>query len=382
MKIAMVTPYLPPRLGGREYWVPAMSKALTNLGIDVKIYCSNVDDFHKSKSKNEVGVFEGVPFFKAFTPFDLSKFSTPITFPPFKDLKKYNPDIIHIHEPNLILTTSLAIYGKYFLKKKIIMHNYSDPFDWLGGGFFFKLAMGFYKILHKLKLTISDAVIVISEEYRDYARFFRPFRHKIEILPMCLSEKFIQTKTYEIRNNIIYAGRLDKRKGIDTLIKSMDYLENMNLLIAGTGEKQTIKELHSLSKAIVKQNPSIRIEFLGNKTQTELNEILNDSAVLILPTSDKTAETFGAVLIEAWATGIPVISANNPAPSKLINDSGGGLIFERGDFKDLAENILFLLNNFEKAKQMGLNGQNYVSKKFSFEANAKIQLNIYKSIIK
>ena len=113
-----------------------------------------------------------------------------------------------------------------------------------------------------------------------------------------------------------------------------------------------------------------------------MNILLNKAAMLVLPTSDKTAETFGAVLIEAWATGIPVISANNPAPAKLINESKGGMLFERTNVIELANCINFLLLNFQEAKKMGKNGKLYVSKFFSFEENAKKLIELYKNVIK
>lgn len=382
MKIAMVTPYLPPRLGGREYWVPSMSKSLQNLGHTVKIYCANVDDFHKSSLKVRLGYFNGVPFHKASTLIDFSKFSTPITFPPFKSLRKFNPDIIHIHEPNLIITTALAMYGKFLLRKKIVMHNYSDPFDWLGGNFLFKLSMVLYKFLHKLKLKTSDRVVVISTEYFENARYFKPFQNKIDIIPMCLSDKFNQLEAYSKRETIIYAGRLDKRKGIDILIRAMEFCENCKLQIVGTGERETVEELKIITKKVILENKKISIEFLGNKTQEELNLLLNKAAMLILPTSDKTAETFGAVLIEAWATGIPVISANNPAPAKLVRESKGGILFERTNVKELANSINYLLSNSHEAQEMGENGKLYVSENFSFGENAKKLIELYNNVIK
>lgn len=382
LKIAMITPYLPPRLGGREYWVPQMSKELLTLGCDIKIYCANVSDFYANKARLEEGEYEGVPFVKASTPIDINKYSTPVTIPPFKHLKVFDPDIIHIHEPNLILTTVLALYGKWVLKKKVVMHNYSDPFDWIGGSVAFKLFMKFYSRIHLLKLRVSDSVIVISEEYRDYARYFKRFKEKISIIPMCLADVFEQDPTIDKEpRTVLYAGRLDVRKGIEYLIRACAKLENLTLLIAGSGEKEVTEFLHKEADEARSLNSSVSIEFLGKHNQLELNALYNRSTVLVLPTADPTAETFGAVLLEAWATKTPVISANNQAPMKLIHESGGGLIAERTNAQDLAEKISEIVDNPDLAASLGEKGFSFATKNYSFKENAVKLKSLYDNLI-
>jgi len=350
----------------------------------VRIFCANVDDYHRHHNRLERGRIKGVDFVKARTPFDLDKYSTPITIPPFKELRKYDPDIVHIHEPNVFLTTPLALYARYFLKKKVVMHNYSDPFDWQGGGLLFRLAMKLYAFLHKLKLRISDTVIVISPEYRDYARYFRPCRKKIRILPMCLSKIFRPLKVKKGKGRaILYVGRLDTRKGINYLIDAMQYIDNCDLYIVGSGEKRTADQLRKQARKINRKirKQGSRVHFEGRKDQKQTNRYYNLADVLVLPTSDSTAETFGAVLIEAWATKTPVVAADNPAPRRLVKESGGGLLARRGNSQDLARKINRLLDSPKLAERMAEKGYDYVRSRYYFDAVADELIGLYKKLL-
>jgi glycosyltransferase involved in cell wall biosynthesis len=79
--------------------------------------------------------------------------------------------------------------------------------------------------------------------------------------------------------------------------------------------------------------------------------------VLISPS---TQESFGLVLLEAWARSKPVIAADIPASSELINKTNGGLIFKTNDSDDLTKKINILLKDSRLQKQLGRNGFKYV----------------------
>jgi len=389
MKVAMITPYLPPRLGGREFWVDWMSQELARQGVEVVVFTSNVFDYHNSSRNLEVCHVNGVKYVKLPVLWDIDKYSTPVVWPPFWALQKENPDIVHIHEPNLFLTTPLAAYAHFIMRKKLVTHCYSDPFDWPGQGWLFKTAMTIYSWLYHWKLQMADRVVAISEEYRTQSRHLPRWRAKTTLLPMCLAPVFSKLdeecvagfrreKDFGPEPIVLYVGRLDTRKGVDVLIRTMAEVEGAKCVIVGKGEQHTEEALRSLVAELGLEN---KVRFMGRAEQAELNFYYNSAHMLVLPTVDRSAETFGAVLLEAWAAGRPVISADNPAPSKLINESGGGLLVPRGDSHALAEAIQSLVNDPQAAQKLGANGQTFAQTHFSFPATAVQLIQMYQDLL-
>lgn len=388
MKIAMVAPYIPPRLGGREYWVHWMSRELVRSGVSVTLFTSNVADYHSSRMRSEKEVVEGVTIYKVPVLCDIDKYSTPVVIPPFRALRREAPDIVHLHEPNLCLTTPLALYAKFVLRKKVVTHCYGEPFDWYGRGLLFRLLVSVYAAIYALKLRISDQIIVLSKGYLEQSRYLPRHRDRIVILPMCLAPVFRplpaeDVNAFKVRCGIgdkpvvLYVGRLDHRKGVDCLIRAMSCVDG-RCLIVGKGDKATESYLRQLAVSL---GLSDKVLFMGRQDQEELNRFYNACDVMVLPTSDETAETFGAVLLEAWAVRKPVISANNPAPADLINGSGGGLLVNREDPADLAKAINRVVGDKALAAQLGSNGYAYVQENFSYGEVSRGLIALYKRVL-
>lgn len=388
MKIAMVTPYWPPRLGGREFWVDWMSRELVRRGVDVVVFTSNNLDYHRSRCRSELVWQHGVKIHKVAVWWDVAKYSTPIVFPPFWKLRREHPDIVHVNEPNVFLTTPLAFFAKFVLRKKVVTHCFSDPFEWYKQGPLFRLAMAAYGWMYDWKLRISDHIVSISEAYVVNSRYLSKYRDKMTILPMCLAPVFRVMPDGEAREFkqgivgansrvVLYVGRLDYRKGVDFLIRAMKSVDAKCILV-GNGEKAAEDALRRLTESL---GLSEKVLFVGRQDQETLNKFYNASDVLVLPTSDQTSETFGAVLLEAWASGKPVISVDNPAPTALIRESKGGLLVRREDAEDLARAINRVLGDGALAQELGANGREYVQRTFSFREVAERLVKLYEELL-
>jgi glycosyltransferase involved in cell wall biosynthesis len=304
-------------------------------------------------------------------------------------LKRERPDVVHLHEPNLFLTTPLAFYAKYILKKPVITHCYSDPFDWYGGGILFRLAMSLYGWIYDWKLRLSDHIIVISEAYLNTSRYLPKYRNKVTVLPMCLAPVFRVLPILEVnefrrdlvgpdRKMVLYVGRVDHRKGIDFLIRAMQSID-AKCVIVGKGEKGAEFALRALTESL---NLGNKVIFAGSCDQEELNKYYNACDVLVLPTSDETAETFGAVLLEAWAVAKPVISADNPAPAALIREADAGLLVKREDAMALCGAINRLLTDNGLCMALGQRGYSYVQRRFSFGEVSRRLIELYQRLSK
>ncbi len=115
----------------------------------------------------------------------------------------------------------------------------------------------------------------------------------------------------------LFVGRLEIIKGLQTLIKLWKKVEDFDLLIAGTGSYETPLRAQAAS------NP--RIKFLGALPQRKLGELYFHALACIVPSI--TYETFGIIIIEAFARKTPVIVRDLGALPEVVHDSGGGFVY-------------------------------------------------------
>jgi glycosyltransferase involved in cell wall biosynthesis len=149
----------------------------------------------------------------------------------------------------------------------------------------------------------------------------RGFPKRVEHLPYFIDRVDHEWKSPaprpQERPYFLFVGRLEKIKGVQALIETWEKISDWDLLIAGTGtyENQLKEQAGS--------NP--RIKFLGGLSQTELGTIYVHALACIVPSL--TFETFGIIIVEAFARKTPVIVRDLGALPEVVQDSGGGFIF-------------------------------------------------------
>jgi glycosyltransferase involved in cell wall biosynthesis len=174
----------------------------------------------------------------------------------------------------------------------------------------------------------------------------------------------------------VYAGRLSEEKGIKILIKAFadDRLRQIPLKIIGSGPLEW--EL----KQIVEKYNLKNIEILGLLSRLEVLKQMESSIATIFPSI--WYETFGLTIVESFSMGTPVIASNFGTMSVLIKPFNTGLLFEKGNPKDLAEKILYLYNNRELACEMGKNAREEYLQKYTPEVNYNMLMQIYEETIR
>lgn len=129
-----------------------------------------------------------------------------------------------------------------------------------------------------------------------------------------------------------WAGRLEHVKGIDVLIQATQMLketgvENFIIRLAGKGSLR--RDLEEMAK---ESGVSDLIHFLGRISREEIQKEMQMSSCFVLPTR---YEAFGAVLIEAMATGLPVIATRSGGPDFIVT-SGNGVLVDAENAEQLA----------------------------------------------
>lgn len=244
------------------------------------------------------------------------------------------PDIIHIH------SAILAGYGGVCLGKKydipVVITEHSSAF----------LQHKFKKDNIKLirySFDNSDCLVAVSNGLKEnMLRYIS--NTKVEVIPNIIDVNKFNILNYEKHNGrftFITVCYLNNNKGLDTLLNafSQAYKGNpkVELVICGDGNEK--KKLINLTNKLGIQQ---QVKFLGAVTREEVNVEMNKANCFVLPSR---FETFGVVLIEALACGLPVISTKTCGPKDIVNDSNGILV-------DI-DNVTQLANAMVKIRKCG-----------------------------
>jgi teichuronic acid biosynthesis glycosyltransferase TuaC len=151
------------------------------------------------------------------------------------------------------------------------------------------------------------------------------------------------------RDQILFAGFINYNKGVDVLLEAMARLAAAGspgrLLIAGGSFYRNTRlqedKLRSLATSLELGD---RVRFLGRQPPHEIARLMAESAAVVLPSR---AESFGAVLVEALASGTPVVATRCGGPEDIIEDSVGELV-PVGDAEALADALQRVLAQPQK----------------------------------
>ena len=168
----------------------------------------------------------------------------------------------------------------------------------------------------------------------------------------------------------LYIGRISEEKGILTLIDAVIQIGTIELKIIGDGPLK--EELISYAKS---KDKNESIVFIGQKSREELIEFYMNCKAVIVPSI--CYETFGLVILEAFACGKPVIGSRLGPIPELIKDYETGLTFEPGNVDDLVLKIDYMINNPDKTIEMGKNARKFVETNLNAERHYQRLMEIY-----
>ena len=198
-----------------------------------------------------------------------------------------------------------------------------------------------------------DSVFVNSEEYRRswIARGFAP--EKLKILPRGLDTTLFSPEhrdpafwqkfgEHNGAVHLLYVGRISKEKNLDVLAQAYRQLrdEGLPIQLYLVGDGPYLQALHETMPEAI---------FTGYLRGEELAAAYASADVFVFPS---TTDTFGNVVIEAQASGVPVIVSDTGGPKELVEENVNGVVTKSHDVEDLARAIRDLVNDKRKRHQM------------------------------
>jgi glycosyltransferase involved in cell wall biosynthesis len=385
MRVAIVTPTYHPYSSGISRMVEEEVGILEDAGFEVFVF---TPAYTKISSTNKIKYIK--PILKygnaAFVPQLLWK------------LKGF--DAVHLHYP-FIGGAFVTLFWKKFI-------NRQTPFfvtyhmDLKGKGVFKIIFYILTRIVTPLILNSASKVIVTTLDYAQSSGFFRTFFNYqqkfklsklVEIPPSVDTHKFQPNKKdddllkqfgFEKEDKIaLFVGALDKAhyfKGVPALLTAFELLykryiiKNAKLLIVGSGN------LRKFYEDLVKKSPDVRdkIVFAGRVPEKELPKYYNLCDFLVLPSTD-SSEAFGIVILEAYASGKPVLASNLPGVRMVVNNEKTGLLAEPNNIDDLADKLRKM---FEDAPlcEWGREARYLAETKYNRDIIGRKLVNLFKNI--
>ena len=168
-----------------------------------------------------------------------------------------------------------------------------------------------------------------------------------------------------------YLARMCPGKGLGTLIdafialKKRPGMEQVKLRVAGSQTASDKKFVATLITKLKKANIAEDVEFLPNVSRDEKLAFLQSLTMLSVPAT--YGESFGLFVIEALATGVPVVQPRHAAFPELIDMTNGGILCDPDDAEALADGFAELINDPDRARDLGRQGHEAVLRKFGVE---------------
>lgn len=232
--------------------------------------------------------------------------------------------------------------------------------------------------MERSQLLRASAVSPLSQHLADHLSEFCAIpRGKFDVIPYAIDTNIFCPAAEEPQEpTLLVVGRLEKRKGTDTLFRAMNKIwmafPAMKLCVLG-GEKDCKKA--DLLEMIPAEKRS-QVTFPGFISREELPAYYQKTSLYVAPTQ---YETFGYTILEAMACGLPVVSCFTGAVPELIEENVHGHLVSYGDAEMLAAAIISLFADDATRKKMGQNSRKK-SLEYSLEIVGKKISNLYQTV--
>lgn len=378
MKILIVIPYFYPSIGGLQNYALQIAKGLKKLDHEIVVVTTN-----ENKKEYIVENLHNIKIHRL--PIDYIISNTPIGIHWFSQLQQIirleRPDIINAHTPVPFISDIAAIAAA----KNNIPFVLTYQNDLVKENIFLTVIIKlYYALLGIPTLQKSHKIIASSEYYITNSKYLKKYKEKTEIVsPGVNLEHFSEKKLnkenltelkdkYKNKKILLFVGQLDKthaHKGLSYLLQSLLFIKqkekNVHLLVIGKGNNLSYYQDVTTSLGLHDV-----VSFIGFIPDNALPYFYSISDIVVLP-SYNNAEGFGMVLIEAGASGKPVVASNIGGIPFVVKNNETGFLTEPKNMQELSDAIITLLGDKVKAEEFGKNNYEWVKNNFTWDKQIK-----------
>jgi glycosyltransferase involved in cell wall biosynthesis len=191
------------------------------------------------------------------------------------------------------------------------------------------------------------------------------------------------------RAGVLFVGRITPHKGLDRLIMALP--SDAELTIVGTtghDPEHPERDYPHLLRTLAASSPG-RITFAGAVSDAELPQLMRRHAVFALPSVERTcygrlvatSELLGLSVIEAMASGTPVVCSRIGGVPEIVDDGQTGFLVPPGDIGALRDRLATLLHGRHRRDDMGRRARAIACERFTWEACARRCLESYEELV-
>ena len=384
VKVLHIGKYFPPYAGGMETYLRDLMAAQARQGIDVAALVHQSDLGFKSEKEEFRAGGQTLPITRAavwarmlFTPISP-------TFPGLLSrlIKAKQPDILHLHMPNVSVFWALLLPGARRIPWVVQWQSdvVSSPHS-LGLRLFYAM----YRPFERAVMKRSVAVIASSPPYLASSPTLQTYRDKCHVVPLGLDPASLPDPKDSRRAptddapalRVLAIGRLTYYKGFDYLIRALAGCENVDLHLVGTGDQEAA--LKALTKELTLED---RVTFHGQLTDTQLAKEFGTCDCLCLPSIERT-EAFGMVLLEAMYLGKATLvsDVSGSGMGWVVDDGLSGELVPPQDEAALANSLGRMQENRDKLRAMGRAGRQKFDRYFHIDESAAGVRKLYQQVL-
>jgi phosphatidylinositol alpha-mannosyltransferase len=371
MKIALVSPYDYPYPGGVTEHITALDKEFRARGHDTRIIAASTtdEDVLGDHIIKVSGAIANVPFSGSTARITLS----PQVYRRIKQiLKQEKFDVVHVHEPTVPFLSLFVLRHSHALNVGTF-HAYRES-----NAIYGSLRPLFQRVFNRLdgRIFVSEPVqkyitryfpgdSVVIPNGIDCARFDSPAIHPIEQFD-------------DGRPNILFVGRLEKRKGFRHLIRAFPYvkkaLPNARLIVVGAFSDRDKAPFVRYARALKLRG----VHFVGYVSPEEMARYHRTATIFCAPNTG--FESFGIVLLEAMAAGLPIVASDIAGFRTVVDNDCDGVLVPPGNEQALAQAVIDLLRDPTRRAQMRACGKRKAAQ-YDWKIIAQHVLNYYDELI-
>ncbi|MFV1977182.1 MAG: glycosyltransferase family 4 protein [Candidatus Scalindua sp.] len=231
-------------------------------------------------------------------------------------------------------------------------------------------------------INLNSHIVAVSESIKMWVVDNIPGTdHKITVIANGVEQKLLELNSSETENDseirILTIGSLIERKGIDQIIKAVASIKDKipaNLTIIGMGPEK--KKLEKLAKNFNMQD---KVKFVGEIMPKNVLKYLSNADMFILASHSEGRPN---VILEAMASGLPVIATDIEGSNELVSHKKTGLLFRDRNTLELANCILELSNNEPYRKELSKNARKFIiDNNLLWTQTALSYLNLYQLVL-
>lgn len=378
MRIAFFTNCYKPLINGVVSSIASLKEAFEKKGHETYIFAPRVEGYEDEEENifryHSINLTQKVKY----------PIAIPLSLKAGRVINEFDPDIIHLHHPFVLSLPAIMYAAKLKIPNVLTLHTQYERYSHYIPAIPTSIT---HEALRRIIFSLADKVDIITTPSQSMKKLIEQYGIKkdIVVVPNAIDIASFRKKDQEgIRKLkkklnlstddivILYVGRVSFEKDIDKIIKALALLRdkkitNFQFMIVGEGT--ALEDIKNLVQSL---NLTEKVRFVG---AVDMEQVRNYYQIADIFAFSSTSETFGIVIIEALASGLPVLAVRAPGAVDIITDGFDGILAEN-DISDFAKHLANLVADKSLRQKISKNAFQTV-RRYSIDTVADQVLQLY-----